>query len=171
MPAPPAARTFAPPEGRTPPRGHRRAPRTTSARPAAAIAQRGPAFRTRGGGTAAHTTPSAPSARTTPDARAAGNDPGSPATAQARTPAGDAAAEMVRWATFGCAVVPAVLVAYGTSTGGAIVVAAGLAAVTGACSALMRRCERAFPRPSGPHGRRGRGRRGRGRRARRTTPD
>ncbi|AWK08792.1 hypothetical protein DDQ41_07505 [Streptomyces spongiicola] len=166
MPASPAAPALAPPPRRTPPRGQRRAPRTTAARRAAATAPREPAFRARGGGTAGR---SAPFTRTTPDARAAGIDPGRPATATARTPAGDAAAEMVRWATFGCAVVPAVLVAYGTSARGAIVIAVGLAAVTGACGALTRRSRRASPRPAGPRGRQGGSRRRRGRRARRTT--
>ncbi|MCZ7460139.1 hypothetical protein O7595_21495 [Streptomyces sp. WMMC940] len=68
---------------------------------------------------------------------------------------------MVRWATFGCAVVPVVLVAYGTSVGGAAAVAAGLAAVTGACRTLMRRSERPPRRVAGTRGRRGGGRRAR----------
>ncbi|MEJ8657447.1 hypothetical protein [Streptomyces sp. MS1.AVA.4] len=75
--------------------------------------------------------------------------------------AGDSVGEVVRWATFSCALVPVVLVAYGAPVGGAVAVALGLAAVTAACAALMRRSERAAARPVRTSGRRGAGRRAR----------
>ncbi|MFF6777728.1 hypothetical protein ACFY8W_29820 [Streptomyces sp. NPDC012637] len=54
----------------------------------------------------------------------------------------DAASDVVRWAVFCCALVPVVLVVYGTSLGGAAGTALGLAAVTAACRVLLRRSER-----------------------------
>ncbi|MEU6929220.1 hypothetical protein [Streptomyces sp. NPDC046385] len=48
---------------------------------------------------------------------------------------------MTRWAVFCCALVPVVLVVYGTSLGGAAGTALGLAAVTAACRVLLRRSE------------------------------
>ncbi|HET6857768.1 MAG TPA: hypothetical protein VFH94_11845 [Streptomyces sp.] len=57
--------------------------------------------------------------------------------------AGDAAGDVVRWAAFSCALVPMVLVAYGTSLGGAASAALGLAAVTTVCRVLLRQSERA----------------------------
>ncbi|TLQ45801.1 hypothetical protein FEF34_24900 [Streptomyces marianii] len=152
MPASPAARTSAPPRGLTPSRGRRRAPRTAAARPAAVPAPDAPAASARSRRTAGR----ADSAN-----RSTGEGPGTPMSAAAGTPAGDSAGEVVRWATFGCVVVPVVLVAYDTSVGGAVAVAAGLAAVTGACRALMRRSERAPRRIAGARGRRGGGRRAR----------
>ncbi|MEN8650265.1 hypothetical protein ABCR94_06400 [Streptomyces sp. 21So2-11] len=50
---------------------------------------------------------------------------------------------MVRWAAFSCALVPMVLVAYGTSLGAAAAAALGLAAVTTVCRVLLRQSERA----------------------------
>ncbi|MBT2395462.1 hypothetical protein [Streptomyces sp. ISL-100] len=58
-------------------------------------------------------------------------------------PAGDTVGEVVRWAAFSCALVPVVLVMYGTSFGAAAAAALGLAAVTAACRVLLRRSERA----------------------------
>ncbi|MET8827531.1 hypothetical protein ABZX40_37380 [Streptomyces sp. NPDC004610] len=49
---------------------------------------------------------------------------------------------MVRWAVFSCALVPLVLLWYGTSLAGAAGTALGLAAVTGVCRLLLRRAER-----------------------------
>ncbi|MFF9144149.1 hypothetical protein ACF1BN_04730 [Streptomyces sp. NPDC014861] len=55
---------------------------------------------------------------------------------------GDPAGDVVRWAVFCCALVPLVLVAFGTSLGGAGGAALGLASVTAACRLLLRRAER-----------------------------
>ncbi|RFU86685.1 hypothetical protein DY218_10960 [Streptomyces triticagri] len=49
---------------------------------------------------------------------------------------------MVRWAAFSCVLVPVVLVIYGTGLLGTAEAALGLAAVTGVCRVLLRRCER-----------------------------
>ncbi|MFI8517167.1 hypothetical protein ACIGEZ_04955 [Streptomyces sp. NPDC085481] len=57
-------------------------------------------------------------------------------------PGQDAASDVVRWAVFCCALVPVVLVVYGTSLGGAAGTALGLAAVTAACRVLLRHSER-----------------------------
>ncbi|MEU3397676.1 hypothetical protein [Streptomyces filamentosus] len=54
----------------------------------------------------------------------------------------DPAGDVVRWAVFCCALVPLVLVAFGTSLGGAGGAALGLASVTAACRLLLRRAER-----------------------------
>ncbi|WP_226962994.1 MULTISPECIES: hypothetical protein, partial [unclassified Streptomyces] len=54
----------------------------------------------------------------------------------------DAVGEVVRWAAFSCALVPAVLLVYGTSFAGAAGTALGLAAVTAVCRAVLRRAER-----------------------------
>ncbi|MEU6976511.1 MULTISPECIES: hypothetical protein [unclassified Streptomyces] len=56
-------------------------------------------------------------------------------------PGPDAASDVMRWAVFCCALVPVVLVVYGTSLGGAAGTALGLAAVTAACRVLLRRSE------------------------------
>ncbi|MYR43165.1 hypothetical protein GTW67_14335 [Streptomyces sp. SID5910] len=67
---------------------------------------------------------------------------------------------MVRWAVFSCALVPVVLLWYGTSLAGAAGTAVGLAALTGACRLLLRRSERgAAPQHEGAgvHRRSGRG--------------
>ncbi|MFS8202540.1 hypothetical protein ACLVWQ_28095 [Streptomyces sp. CWNU-52B] len=62
-------------------------------------------------------------------------------------PAPDATvSEVVRWAAFSCVLVPVVLVGYGASLAGAAGTALGLAAVTGACRALLRRSERGAAR-------------------------
>ncbi|MFE2045892.1 hypothetical protein ACFXAZ_34235 [Streptomyces sp. NPDC059477] len=57
-------------------------------------------------------------------------------------PAADPTGDLVRWAVFSCALVPLVLLWYGTSLAGAAGTALGLAAVTGACRLLLRRSER-----------------------------
>ncbi|MFD5470326.1 hypothetical protein [Streptomyces sp. NPDC127105] len=59
---------------------------------------------------------------------------------------GDTAGEVVRWAAFASALVPLVLLWYGTSFAGAAGTGLGLAAVTGACGVLLRRSERAAAR-------------------------
>ncbi|MFG3117599.1 hypothetical protein ACGF4C_24805 [Streptomyces sp. NPDC048197] len=50
--------------------------------------------------------------------------------------------DVVRWGAFSCALVPFVLIISGASWAGAAGTAAGLAAVTCACRALLRRSER-----------------------------
>jgi hypothetical protein len=65
-----------------------------------------------------------------------------------------AAAEVVRWGSFCCALVPVVLLVCGSSAAGALGTAAGLAAVTVACRMLLRRADRSpGPRtvPAGRH--------------------
>lgn len=62
---------------------------------------------------------------------------------------GDGVREVIRWSAFSCAVVPAVLLWYGTSPSGAAGTALGLAAVTGVCRALLRRSERGAARMRG----------------------
>ncbi|MGM0353250.1 MULTISPECIES: hypothetical protein [Streptomyces] len=57
-------------------------------------------------------------------------------------PPQDTVGDLVRWAAFSCVLVPLVLVWYGTSLAGATGAALGLAAVTAACRALLRRSER-----------------------------
>lgn len=54
----------------------------------------------------------------------------------------ESAGDVVRWAVFCCALVPVVLVVYGTSLGGAAGTALGLATVTAVCRVLLRRAER-----------------------------
>ncbi|MFE5797432.1 hypothetical protein ACFQ8C_33305 [Streptomyces sp. NPDC056503] len=54
----------------------------------------------------------------------------------------DPAGDVVRWAVFCCALVPLVLVAFGTSLGGAGGTALGLVSVTAACRLLLCRAER-----------------------------
>ncbi|MFE1772926.1 hypothetical protein [Streptomyces sp. NPDC059008] len=54
--------------------------------------------------------------------------------------------DVVRWGAFGCALVPLVLLASGASWAGAAGTAAGLAALTCACRALLRRSERTAAR-------------------------
>jgi hypothetical protein len=72
----------------------------------------------------------------------------------------DTVSDVVRWAAFSCVLVPVVLVGYGISLAGAAGAALGLAAVTGACRALLRQSERCAARPApvrscGHRGRRG----------------
>ncbi|GAA2478749.1 hypothetical protein [Streptomyces gobitricini] len=62
--------------------------------------------------------------------------------APAPSSASESASDVVRWAAFSCALVPVVLLVYGTSFGGAAGTAVGLAAVTAACRVLLRRSER-----------------------------
>ncbi|MEU2926171.1 hypothetical protein AB0D42_05590 [Streptomyces sp. NPDC048304] len=57
-------------------------------------------------------------------------------------PAPDTVSDVIRWAAFSCALVPVVLLWYGTSPAGAAGAALGLAAVTAACRLLLRRSER-----------------------------
>ncbi|MFE0653279.1 hypothetical protein ACFVZH_32400 [Streptomyces sp. NPDC059534] len=76
-------------------------------------------------------------------------DPGTAAAAGTGGPADD----VVRWAVFCCALVPVVLVAYGTSLGGAAGTALGLFSVTAVCRVLLRRSERGL-RAEGPRVRR-----------------
>nr|WP_250764899.1 hypothetical protein [Streptomyces sp. MSC1_001] len=67
--------------------------------------------------------------------------------------AADQAGDVVRWAVFCCVLVPVVLVAYGTSLGGAVGTALGLVSVTAVCRVLLRRSERGL-RGEGGRGRR-----------------
>ncbi|MEW2400979.1 hypothetical protein [Streptomyces sp. NPDC046862] len=67
----------------------------------------------------------------------------------------------MRWAAFSCVLVPVVLVAYGTSLGGAAGTALGLAAVTGVCRVLLRQSERGAARTPVREGAPRRGRRAR----------
>lgn len=60
----------------------------------------------------------------------------------AERPSPDTAGDLIRWAAFSCALVPVVLLGYGTSLAGATGAALGLAAVTGACRLLLRQSER-----------------------------
>ncbi|MEU2658897.1 hypothetical protein ABZ615_26715 [Streptomyces sp. NPDC007325] len=101
--------------------------------------------------------PAVPSVRSRRRARPAGPEapaapgtdgPAGPRTDTAAEPGtaggglGDPAGDVVRWAVFCCALVPLVLVAFGTSLGGAGGAALGLASVTAACRLLLRRAER-----------------------------
>ncbi|GAA3233275.1 hypothetical protein MTQ10_11215 [Streptomyces sp. XM83C] len=64
-------------------------------------------------------------------------------------PVQNSSTEIVRWAVFSCALVPVVLLWYGTSLAGAGGTALGLAAVTAVCRVLLRRSERlASARPA-----------------------
>ncbi|MGW3497233.1 hypothetical protein [Streptomyces sp. NPDC001020] len=65
-----------------------------------------------------------------------------PRTAPQNRPAPDTASTVIRWAAFGCALVPVVLLHYGIPLAGAISATLGLAVVTGACGALLRQSER-----------------------------
>ncbi|MFI5685794.1 hypothetical protein [Streptomyces sp. NPDC051636] len=67
-------------------------------------------------------------------------------------PTPDTAGDVVRWAAFSCALVPVVLLWYGTSLAGAAGTAFGLAAVTGACRILLRRSERCAAGPTAQGG-------------------
>ncbi|NBM18271.1 hypothetical protein GUY61_22230 [Streptomyces sp. GC420] len=63
----------------------------------------------------------------------------------------------MRWAAFGCALVPVVLVGRGVPLAGAAATALGLGAVTAAARALLRQSGRtAAGRPGRPRGRHGR---------------
>ncbi|MFJ2933976.1 hypothetical protein ACIO8G_14510 [Streptomyces sp. NPDC087219] len=101
-------------------------------------------------------------------AAAAGPDPGSGRGAAGTAPraaagggtgggaggaAADQAGDVVRWAAFCCVLVPVVLLAYGSSLGGAAGTALGLVSVTTACRVLLRRSERGM-RSEGVRGRR-----------------
>ncbi|MFD8819126.1 hypothetical protein ACFV23_48515 [Streptomyces sp. NPDC059627] len=89
---------------------------------------------------------------TTPAPRPARHTDPHAARRPARHPAPDTAGDVVRWAVFSCVLVPVVLLWYGTSPGGAVGTALGLAAVTAACRFLLRRSERATtPRGGGRH--------------------
>ncbi|MFF8290477.1 hypothetical protein ACF068_14785 [Streptomyces sp. NPDC016309] len=85
--------------------------------------------------------------------------------APAPSSASESASDVVRWAAFSCALVPVVLLVYGTSVGGSAGTAVGLAAVTAACRMLLRRPERAaeenrrrtVPQRGGRHSRSGAG--------------
>ncbi|GAA2397033.1 hypothetical protein GCM10010420_23520 [Streptomyces glaucosporus] len=95
--------------------------------------------------------PTRPSARKNVRARR-------PAPPQARPAHG--VDEVVRWAAFGCLLVPLALLACGSPPGGAAAAAAGLSLLTAVCRAVLRHCERVAARSagrSGPH----RGRHGR----------
>ncbi|GAA2433056.1 hypothetical protein [Streptomyces macrosporus] len=78
-----------------------------------------------------------------------------------RTRPVDGVGEVVRWAAFGCALVPLTLLACGSSPVGAVAVAVGLALVTAACRVLLRHCERAAARSTGDQAGPHRGRHGR----------
>ncbi|MER6011795.1 hypothetical protein ABT151_14100 [Streptomyces bluensis] len=67
----------------------------------------------------------------------------------------------MRWASFSCALVPVVLLGYGTSLTGAAGAALGLAAVTAVCRLLLRQSERGAARASAERGAPRRGRHGR----------
>ncbi|MGW1926937.1 hypothetical protein ACWCQ0_49980 [Streptomyces massasporeus] len=67
--------------------------------------------------------------------------------------AAEQAGDVVRWAVFCCVLVPVVLLAYGSSLGGAAGTALGLVSVTAACRVLLRRSEREM-RNEGVRGRR-----------------
>ncbi|MFH8236748.1 hypothetical protein [Streptomyces sp. NPDC018321] len=64
-------------------------------------------------------------------------------------PARDGVTDLVRWAAFSVALVPVVLLYYGTSLAGTAGTALGLAAVTGVCRLLLRRSERLAGRSPG----------------------
>lgn len=77
-----------------------------------------------------------------------------------RPPAQDSTTDLVRWAVFSCALVPVVLLWYGSSLTGAAGTALGLAAVTSVCRILLRQSERGAaqllaeqrtPHPGRPH--------------------
>ncbi|MFI1714103.1 hypothetical protein ACIGW4_09640 [Streptomyces sp. NPDC053513] len=72
---------------------------------------------------------------------AGGADPEQPGAAGGAG-AAEQGGDVVRWAVFCCVLVPVVLVAYGTSLGGAAGTALGLVSVTTACRVLLRRSER-----------------------------
>ncbi|WP_406450358.1 hypothetical protein OG782_12685 [Streptomyces sp. NBC_00876] len=63
-------------------------------------------------------------------------------------PTAQPATDVIRWAVFGCLLVPVVLLAHGDSAGGAATVALGLTAVTVACRVLLRRSSRTAARTS-----------------------
>ncbi|MEW9521647.1 hypothetical protein [Streptomyces tubercidicus] len=58
----------------------------------------------------------------------------------------DPVSDVVRWGAFSCVLVPLVLIFSGVSWAGAAGAGAGLAAVTGACRALLRHSERTAAR-------------------------
>jgi hypothetical protein len=86
-------------------------------------------------------------------------------------PAPDTVRDVIRWAAFSCALVPVVLLWYGTSPAGAAGAALGLAAVTAACRLLLRRSERCARRGwDGEGSAEGSGAQRGGRHTRRPTP-
>ncbi|MGW6392178.1 hypothetical protein ACWFR1_17130 [Streptomyces sp. NPDC055103] len=109
---------------------------STGSAPAAALGS--PRGRRRAPGASAGPSagPSASPSVTAAGGRARERDTG--AGAGTADPAGD----VVRWAVFCCVLVPVVLVAYGTSLGGAAGTALGLVSVTAVCRVLLRRSER-----------------------------
>ncbi|MFF7946656.1 hypothetical protein [Streptomyces griseorubiginosus] len=74
----------------------------------------------------------------------------------------DSSTDVVRWAVFSCALVPVVLLWYGTSLAGAAGTALGLAAVTAVCRILLRQSERGAARLAQEEGAPQRGRRHQG---------
>ncbi|WUL91565.1 hypothetical protein OG879_13575 [Streptomyces caniferus] len=58
----------------------------------------------------------------------------------------DPVSDVMRWGAFSCALVPFVLIISGVSWAGAVGTAAGLAAVTCVCRALLRQSERTAAR-------------------------
>ncbi|MFG2883915.1 hypothetical protein ACGFYV_16735 [Streptomyces sp. NPDC048297] len=74
-----------------------------------------------------------------------------PRSASEPQPAPDTTSDVIRWAAFSCALVPVVLLWYGTSPAGAAGTALSLAAVTGACRFLLRRSERCAAQRGGHH--------------------
>ncbi|MEW1695617.1 hypothetical protein [Streptomyces sp. NPDC091278] len=92
-----------------------------------------------------------PGARTDADTGAGTPDAGAGPGAGAGTGPADQAGDVVRWAVFCCALVPVVLLVYGSSLAGAAGTACGLVSVTAACRLLLRRAERGL-RGEGVHG-------------------
>lgn len=79
------------------------------------------------------------------------DDDGPPLDAESTARASAAAAALVRWGTFSCALTPVTLLACGTPVTTALGAAAGLAAVTAACGALLHRSQHAYAQhESGP---------------------
>lgn len=85
-----------------------------------------------------------------PDQDDFGPDPGTEAACAS-------AAGLVRWGAFSCALTPLTLLACGVPLITALVAGAGLAAVTAACGALLRRSEHAYAQHS-PYSQHARGR-------------
>ena len=65
-----------------------------------------------------------------------------PRTGPESRPGDERSTDLIRWAAFSCALVPVVLLWYGTSPARAAGTALGLAAVTAVCRLLLRRSER-----------------------------
>ncbi|MFE0643631.1 hypothetical protein ACFW2Y_18750 [Streptomyces sp. NPDC058877] len=73
---------------------------------------------------------------------ASGAEPAPETATETETETAEQAGDIVRWAAFCCVLVPVVLLAYGTSLGGAAGTALGLVSVTATCRLLLRRSER-----------------------------